>query len=174
MDRDDGWGRGVVAVPPRTDATRQRHGPAPRLPPRTTADPHVWTDQIGLSPCLPHLFRGTTRGFEGSPGVQRHGITPTSSDPGVASVFATQAERFGDAIVEIRPRGALELVRPITGVGSPADARVSIIVKFFVAPDDTSAVLTLQTGPGRTFESLSFGNFDPEEAVSVFSVASPG
>jgi len=42
---------------------------------------------------------------------------------------------------------------------------VSIIVRFFVAPDDTSASLALQTGPGRAFESLSFGNFDPEEAV---------
>ncbi|AGJ52826.1 hypothetical protein OOK43_29965 [[Kitasatospora] papulosa] len=42
---------------------------------------------------------------------------------------------------------------------------MSIIVRFFVAPDDTSASLALQTGPGRAFESLSFGNFDPEEAV---------
>jgi hypothetical protein len=42
---------------------------------------------------------------------------------------------------------------------------VSIIAKFFVAPDDTSAGLALRTGPGRAFESLSFGNFDPEEAV---------
>nr|WP_202435952.1 hypothetical protein [Streptomyces sp. SID7834] len=25
--------------------------------------------------------------------------------------------------------------------------------------------MALQTGPGRAFESLSFGNFDPEEAV---------
>ncbi|MGW3723853.1 hypothetical protein [Streptomyces sp. NPDC000851] len=42
---------------------------------------------------------------------------------------------------------------------------MSIIVEFFVAPDDTSAALALQTGTGRTFESTSFGNFDPEEAV---------
>ncbi|MFE9138502.1 hypothetical protein [Streptomyces sp. NPDC007355] len=42
---------------------------------------------------------------------------------------------------------------------------MSIIVRFFVAPDDTSAGLALQSGPGRAFESLSFGNFDPEEAV---------
>ncbi|QDN74987.1 hypothetical protein FNV64_04370 [Streptomyces sp. S1A1-7] len=42
---------------------------------------------------------------------------------------------------------------------------MSIIVKFFVAPDDTSAGLALKTGPGRASESLSFGNFDPEEAV---------
>lgn len=38
-------------------------------------------------------------------------------------------------------------------------------MEFFVAPDDTSASLTLNAGPGRAFESLSFGNFDPEEAV---------
>ena len=41
---------------------------------------------------------------------------------------------------------------------------MSIIVEFFVAPDDASAALALRTGPGRA-ESLSFGNFDPEEAV---------
>ncbi len=38
-------------------------------------------------------------------------------------------------------------------------------MKFFVAPDDTSAGLALKTGPGRAFESFSLGNFDPEEAV---------
>ncbi|MFF0094608.1 hypothetical protein ACFYSF_32270 [Streptomyces canus] len=42
---------------------------------------------------------------------------------------------------------------------------MSIIVEFFAAPDDASAALVLQTGPRRSFESLSFGNFDPEEAV---------
>ncbi|MFF9072395.1 putative T7SS-secreted protein [Streptomyces sp. NPDC014872] len=81
--------------------------PAPN-PSTYVLNPHTWTDPLGLSGCPPHLFRGTTTGFEGSPGVQRHGITPTSSDPGVATVFATQSERFGDAIVEIYPRGALD------------------------------------------------------------------
>ncbi|WP_067479072.1 hypothetical protein [Actinomadura hibisca] len=42
---------------------------------------------------------------------------------------------------------------------------MSIIVKFFVASDDASAALTLPAGPERAFESLSLGNFDPEEAV---------
>ncbi|MFF4429399.1 hypothetical protein ACFYZ4_09515 [Streptomyces sp. NPDC001513] len=42
---------------------------------------------------------------------------------------------------------------------------MSRIIEFFVAPDDVSAGSALQTGPGRAFESLSFGNFDPEEAV---------
>ncbi|MEU9400774.1 hypothetical protein [Streptomyces sp. NPDC048242] len=43
---------------------------------------------------------------------------------------------------------------------------MSNIVKFFAAPDDTSAASALQTGPGRAFESLSFGNFDPDGAVA--------
>ncbi|MBV7244503.1 hypothetical protein [Streptomyces sp. MW-W600-10] len=42
---------------------------------------------------------------------------------------------------------------------------MSIIVKFFVAPDDTSAALALRTGPGEAYESLSLGNFDPLGAV---------
>lgn len=45
------------------------------------------------------------------------------------------------------------------------NAQVSIIVEFFAAPDDASATLALQAGPRRAFESLSFGNFDPDEAV---------
>jgi hypothetical protein len=42
---------------------------------------------------------------------------------------------------------------------------VSIIVEFFVAPDDTSAAVALRTGLERAFESLSFGRLDPEEAL---------
>ncbi|WP_066950326.1 hypothetical protein [Streptomyces lushanensis] len=42
---------------------------------------------------------------------------------------------------------------------------MSIIVEFFAAADDASAALVLQSGPRCAFESLSFGNFDPEEAV---------
>ncbi|MFE2168455.1 hypothetical protein ACFXB3_25870 [Streptomyces sp. NPDC059447] len=41
---------------------------------------------------------------------------------------------------------------------------MSIIVEFFVAPNDSSAASVLKTGPGRA-GALSFGNFDPEEAV---------
>ncbi|MFD8636042.1 hypothetical protein [Streptomyces sp. NPDC059533] len=41
---------------------------------------------------------------------------------------------------------------------------MSIIVEFFMAPNDASAASVLKTGPGRA-GSLSFGNFDPEEAV---------
>ncbi|MFF3782110.1 hypothetical protein [Streptomyces sp. NPDC001933] len=45
------------------------------------------------------------------------------------------------------------------------DAGMSVIVEFFAAPDDASAALALRTGPQRAFESLSFGNFGPEEVL---------
>ncbi|MEH0530205.1 hypothetical protein QBA75_25140 [Streptomyces stelliscabiei] len=42
---------------------------------------------------------------------------------------------------------------------------MSTIVEFFLAPDDTAAGAVVPTGPRGAYESLSFGNFDPEEAV---------
>ncbi|MEV8087494.1 hypothetical protein [Streptomyces nigra] len=42
---------------------------------------------------------------------------------------------------------------------------MSTIVEFFTATDDAAAALSLPAGPGRAAESLSLGNFDPEEAV---------
>jgi hypothetical protein len=46
------------------------------------------------------LFRGTSRAADGSvypgnPGIQRIGVTPTSTDPVVATVFATESENYG-------------------------------------------------------------------------------
>ncbi|WP_327286469.1 putative T7SS-secreted protein [Streptomyces sp. NBC_01205] len=80
-------------------------------------NPHTWADPLGLTPCPEdeHLFRGTTHGFEGSPGVQDLTITPTSTDPGVATVFATRAQEFGDAVVQVIPRSSLDGVETYHG-----------------------------------------------------------
>ncbi|WP_406205450.1 hypothetical protein OH807_30885 [Kitasatospora sp. NBC_01560] len=42
---------------------------------------------------------------------------------------------------------------------------MSIIIKFFVAPDDEAAAAVVDHGPDEAFESLVFGNFDVEEAI---------
>ncbi|WP_328491647.1 hypothetical protein OHS59_02075 [Streptomyces sp. NBC_00414] len=42
---------------------------------------------------------------------------------------------------------------------------MSIIIKFFVAPSHRAAAAVVDGGPDGTFESLSFGNFDVEEAL---------
>ncbi|MEV8547544.1 hypothetical protein [Streptomyces sp. NPDC051572] len=38
------------------------------------------------------------------------------------------------------------------------------IIKFFVAPDHDAAAV-VEVGPDGVFESLTFGNFDAEEAL---------
>ena len=43
-------------------------------------------------------------------------------------------------------------------------ALVSTIIKFFVAPDHDAAAV-VGVGPDGVFESLTFGNFDAEEAL---------
>jgi len=51
-------------------------------------------------PCGP-LFRGTSEGFAGNASVQATGVTPASTDPLVATLFATEAENFGRGVVHI-------------------------------------------------------------------------
>jgi RHS repeat-associated protein len=73
-------------------------------------NPHGWSDPLGLAGCPEeeHLFRGTTRGFDASGGAQDVGFTPTSTDPGVATAFARHSEQFGEAVVQVIPRSALD------------------------------------------------------------------
>jgi hypothetical protein len=49
-----------------------------------------------------YLFRGTTVGFEGSV-YPRLGLTSASADPIVATLFATTASRYGQAVVHLIP-----------------------------------------------------------------------
>lgn len=43
--------------------------------------------------------------------------------------------------------------------------RVSIIVEFFIAPDDQAAAAILEGGPDGTFETFAVGNFDAITAI---------
>ncbi|MGW7271977.1 hypothetical protein ACWGH5_15780 [Streptomyces sp. NPDC054864] len=42
---------------------------------------------------------------------------------------------------------------------------MSIIIEFFIAPDDSSAASCVEGGPDGVFDSLTCGNFDASEAV---------
>lgn len=44
-------------------------------------------------------------------------------------------------------------------------AAVSVIVRFFAAPDHQAAVTVVERGPEDVFEWLPFGTFDPDEAL---------
>ncbi|MEU6481418.1 DUF6531 domain-containing protein [Streptomyces sp. NPDC047017] len=92
-------------------------------------NPHIWSDPFGLAPeeCAEaeHLFRGTTRGFDASSGNQDVGFTPTSTDPGVATTFARHSEQYGEAVVQVIPRSALEGV-PLARGYIAAEAEVGV------------------------------------------------
>jgi hypothetical protein len=63
----------------------------------------------------PTLFRGTSAGYPGNPSLQRIGVTPTSTDPVVATLFGTESEAFGQGVVHIATPGSLEGVEIIEG-----------------------------------------------------------
>lgn len=76
-------------------------------------NPIASSDPLGLAPYNPDdppLFRGTTEDFDGSPGTQRSGVTPTSTDPGVATIFGTHAESYGESVVRIALPGDVAAV----------------------------------------------------------------
>ncbi|MET9893908.1 DUF6531 domain-containing protein [Streptomyces sp. NPDC006465] len=105
-------------------------GLAPSWNPATYVhNPHTWTDPLGLAAagCAEeeYLFRGTTRGFDASSGAQGVGFTPTSTDPGVATAFARHSEQYGEAVVQVIPRSALDGVETARGYIA-AEAEVAV------------------------------------------------
>ncbi|MEV4226951.1 putative T7SS-secreted protein [Streptomyces bobili] len=92
-------------------------------------NPLTWVDPLGLAPSgcpeEDHLFRGSTRGFDAGDNAQMSGFTPTSTDPGVATAFARHSEQFGDAVVQVIPRSALEGIDTMRGV-IRAEAEVAV------------------------------------------------
>jgi RHS repeat-associated protein len=114
-------------------------------------NPHTWADPLGLAPTActdeEYLFRGTTTGFDASGNAQVAGFTPTSTDPGVATAFARHSEQYGEAVVQVIPRSALDGVETARGyiaaeaevaVGLPASElarRASVQLPVSVAKD---------------------------------------
>ncbi|XUL86384.1 hypothetical protein ACQ86D_06475 [Streptomyces galilaeus] len=43
---------------------------------------------------------------------------------------------------------------------------MSIIIRFFLAPDRAAAAVVVEGGPDGVFELLTYGNFDAEEALA--------
>ena len=62
------------------------------------------------------VFRGTSAGYEGSAGnLVKPFSTPTSTDPWVATVFATKSEAYGVGVVHIATKGDLAGVGTLKG-----------------------------------------------------------
>jgi len=61
------------------------------------------------------LFRGTTEGYAGNSSLQRLGVTPTSSDPAVATIFGMESSKNGKAMVYIANSDDLTGIARIEG-----------------------------------------------------------
>ncbi len=55
-----------------------------------------------------YLYRGTTEGWPGNDCLREEGITCTTTDPLVATLFAVECRNHGPAIILAAPRAAFE------------------------------------------------------------------
>jgi|GEM_PF-2394340 len=83
------------------------------------------------------VFRGTTRGFAGG----GSGVTFASTDPMVATVFATQKRNLGTPIIEIVKMADLAHVPRLPSI-SPSLARIEAEIIFDISPTDFSKLAT--------------------------------
>ena len=58
-----------------------------------------WMLGVAESGSNTYYFRGTTEGYAGNSALQRLGITPTSTDSLVSTVFATNGEQYGKGVL---------------------------------------------------------------------------
>ena len=70
---------------------------------------------LGADDSATAFFRGTSEGFAGSPTLQKIGVTPASTDPVVATIFAIEAENYGRGVVHIASRIDLAGVEILKG-----------------------------------------------------------
>jgi len=62
------------------------------------------------------FFRGTSAGYEGNPSLLRAVATPTSTNPAIATLFATESERYGSGVLHIASSSELKGVTTTANV----------------------------------------------------------
>jgi hypothetical protein len=106
-----------------------------------------------------YVFRGTSVGYEGNASTIASGLTPVTTDPSVATLFATESSRYGAGVVQIANRADLTfqqgnwfsgIERELGAVGTPAGFT-------------SNAELTLSAGQSRSI--LQGMGFDMPSAI---------
>jgi RHS repeat-associated protein len=85
-------------------------------------------DPTGLTEVDPPYFRGTTKGWPGGESMLRAGVASVSSDPGVATIFATQSasQHGGEGVVQILLPGSLDGVEKLGPGFIPREAEMGL------------------------------------------------
>jgi hypothetical protein len=98
----------------------------------------------------PFLYRGTTVGWPGKEVLQQLGLTPTTSDPVVATLFSLWSARYGEAILEVCQ------FSDVAGLIGPANwhSRVECEVVIAVPPAEFTTKFVIATVPAQTARRL--------------------
>jgi hypothetical protein len=129
-------------------------------------DTNKWVDVLGLTP----LFRGTTEGYPGNLGLQQLRITPTSTDPRVATVFATEAATSsgGSGVVIIASDSDLAGVHLDTGGNgsTPSLARIEREVLVDVSPTEFNELASTHIPVDKARAILADMGYDLPSRIS--------
>ncbi|MFT4155701.1 hypothetical protein [Parafilimonas sp.] len=95
-----------------------------------------------LKESVNYLFRGTSEGFEGSPQLQKIGITPTSSDPVVATIFSINSKNYGNGVLQVALPKDLQGVEYTGNVLQSMEKEIGVGLKPAEFAQKTSITIT--------------------------------
>lgn len=95
-----------------------------------------------------YLFRGTSEGFEGLATHQKLGVTPTSSDPAIATIFAINSKTYGKGVIQVALPSELQGVEVTGNVLQSLEKEVAIGLK--PAEFANKATLTISADQARS------------------------
>jgi hypothetical protein len=99
---------------------------------------------LGSSQNAKYFFRGTSEGFKGNRALQITESTPTSSDPGVSTIFAINSKQYGKGILQIALPKDLSGIKIGEANNVMADMEIETVIGL--KPEDfTSRVSTTIT-----------------------------
>jgi len=95
-----------------------------------------------------YLFRGTSEGFEGLATHQKLEITPTSSDPTIATIFAINSKTYGKGVLQVALPSELQGVEVTGNVLQSLEKEVAIGLKPVEFAEKTT--LTISADQARS------------------------
>jgi hypothetical protein len=95
-----------------------------------------------------NLFRGTTDGYPGNASLQRLGITPTSTDPAIATIFSIEAESYGKGIVYLTNSQKFNSVGMTANVLEKTELEVAVQVAPSEFVNYTTGAITTEQARG--------------------------
>ena len=112
--------------------------------------------------CNSYFFRGTTEGYPSNASLQKLGVTPTSSNPLVATVFATNGEQYGNGILYVADSSDLKGV-PIVSSNVLCDLEKEVV--FEMLPQEFTNKASISISSIHAREILAILGYDIPSSI---------